>query len=694
MTAQFFALHGRASSLVIECPEAGAPLWRYWGARLADGFDCGPATQTVHPTLGFTLNRIEPFTVFPAFGLGWYGQSALSAHRAGRDFAQGFTASVAEWIEPHRSLKIVLEDAIARLTVELTLALDPESDVLTIATTLTNRGDAPLDVQWLAAAALPLPDCAHAVRHFSGRHNSEFVEQTDPLGRGIWRRENRHGLTSHDCFPGAVVLGEGWTQHSGLAWGAQLAWSGNSAQQIEWLDDGRYQWQLGEWLAPGEVRLAPGESLTSPEVLATCSDRGLDGVAANFHAAVRARVSWPGGAMARRPALLNTWEGYFFDHDPAQLMRLADAAAEIGVERFVLDDGWFHGRNDDTRALGDWWVDAVKYPDGLGPLAHHVTELGMQFGLWFEPEMVNPDSELLRAHPDWALQLAGRPLATGRNQLVLDLARPEVGDYLFDKIGALLSALPIGYLKWDHNRDLAPAASADGRASYHRQVQAAYALFARFRAAFPQLEIEACAGGGGRIDAGIARHVHRFWTSDCIDALSRIGMQRGFLQFMPPEMMGAHIGASPSHTTGRALPLEFQAAMACQGHLGLEFDLLTMDAPERAELAGWVGFYKQWRHLLHAQVWRGTAGDNLVWHAAGSAQEWLLFVYRPEPMQQRHAPPVRLPYAADGNYAVREVGPGVFGDPVTYDGSWLARAGLVVQPAKALTVQIFHGKQA
>jgi alpha-galactosidase len=693
MTTNLFALHGARSSLVIECPADGVPLWRYWGPRLADGFAAGPALQAARPTPSFSIDPPAPFAVFPAFGLGWYGQSALLAHRAGCDFAQGFTAASVEWAEPGRALKIALEDAVASLRVEVLLALDPASDVLTISTSLTNLGTAPLDVQWLAAAALPLPDNAQAVRHYSGRHNSEFVEQTDPLGRGIWRRENRRGLTSHDCFPGAVVLGEGTTQHSGTAWGAQLAWSGNSAQQIEWLDDGRYQWQLGEWLAPGEVRLAPGESLTSPEVLATCSEKGLDGVAANFHAAIRARVVWPGGTMAPRPALLNTWEGYFFDHDPARLIQLADAAAEIGIERFVLDDGWFHRRDNDSRALGDWWVDVAKYPDGLAPLAHHVTELGMQFGLWFEPEMVNPDSDLLRAHPDWALQIAGRPQITAREQLVLDLSRPEVGDYLFDKIGALLRDLPIGYVKWDHNRDLAPAAGADGCASYHRQVEAAYALFARFRAAFPALEIESCAGGGGRIDAGVARHVHRFWTSDCIDALSRIDMQRGFLQFMPPEMMGAHIGASPSHSTGRALPLAFQAAMACQGHLGLEFDLLTMDQAERAELAGWIGFYNHWRHLLHAQVWRGSAGDSVVWHAAGSADEWLLLVYRPEPMRQRHAPPVRLPFVAEGTFAVREIAPGFAGDPLHYDASWLAQAGLVIQPAKAHTAQIFHGRR-
>ena len=649
----------------------------------------------IRPTPSFSLDETLAFSVFPTFGLGWFGQSGLLAHRNGQDFAQGFGTADVEWTTPGRALSLTLADPVAKLTITLSIALEPGRDVLTISTRLTNMGDAPLDVQWLAAAALPLPDDAAQVQSFSGRHNSEFVAQEDALGRGIWRKENRHGLTSHDNFPGAVVTLPGTTDHAGTAFGAQLAWSGCSAQQIEWLDDGRYQWQLGQWLAPGEVRLHPGERLQSPEVLATCSPDGLNGVASNFHAAIRARVNWPGGAMRPRPVLLNTWEGYYFYHDEARLKELATAAAGLGIERFVLDDGWFKGRNNDRSSLGDWHVDATKYPQGLSPLAEHVTGLGMEFGLWIEPEMVNPDSDLFRAHPDWALQIAGRPLATARNQLVLDLSRPEVGDYLFETISAVLKGLPVAYLKWDHNRDLSAAGGADGRARYGAQVDAAYALFARFRAAFPDVEIESCAGGGGRIDAGIARHVHRFWTSDCIDAMSRTRMQRGFQQFMPPELMGSHVGAAPCHSTGRSHSIAFQAAVACQGHLGVELDLLKLDDSARRELAGWIAFYKQWRHLLHAQTWRGAAGDNLIWHAAGSFDEWLLFVYRLQPMQHRHMPPIRLPFLhGKGAFDIREIKPGREGRAERFDGSWLAQAGLPVPPMMAESAVIYHGRVA
>jgi alpha-galactosidase len=679
------ALHGRESSLVIELQDGAAPLWRYWGPKLAEDFVSGPVLLETRPTPSFSLDETVAFSVFPTFGLGWFGQSALLAHRNGQDFAHAFTRCEINKSENRISLR--LNDDVAQIVVEQIFAMDIMNDVLTISASLTNNGTEDLQVAWLAAACISLPDHAEFVQSYSGRHNNEFVEQKDHLGRAIWRKENRRGLTSHDAFPGAlVVTGE-------MTFGAQLAWSGNHVQSIEWLDDGRYQWQLGEWLAPGEVQLAPGETLTSPDVLATCA-RNAGGVARNFHTAIRKLVTWPDGRMSPRPVHLNTWEGYYFDHDMTALTKLADAAAEVGVERFILDDGWFHKRNDDSSSLGDWWTDAAKYPDGLKPLAEHVVAKDMQFGLWIEPEMVNPDSELYRAHPEWALHISGRPIQTARNQLVLDLTRPEVGDYLFETIMKVIADLPVSYLKWDHNRDLIGVADKDGRAAYHRQIHAAYALFDRFRAALPHVEIEACAGGGGRIDAGIVQRTHRFWTSDCIDAVMRVGAQRGFLQFMPPELMGSHIGTAPAHSTGRSQALDFRAAVALQGHFGLEFDLVKTGAAERARIASWVAFYKQWRHLLHAQVWQGDAGDLICWHAAGSADEWLLIVYHMQPSTFRHMPPVRLPFVVrDVHYRIAQIWPDAPDEVATYDGRWLAQAGMPIPPMNAESAVIYHGKR-
>ncbi len=659
----WIVLHGHASTLILEVVPGEAPLWRYWGARLPDGVTPAAVLRSTRPTPSFSPDFDQPFSLVPGLGQGWFGEPGLRAHRQGRDWTFQATDCVVE--QSGQQVAVTLTDATAKIAVTARLSLDPDSDVLTVSTTLTNQGHAPLDVQWLAAAVLPLPDHARTVRSFSGRHNTEFVAVEDQLTRSQWRRENRRGLTSHDCVPGAVVLADG------CAYGAQLAWSGNHCQFIDWVDDGRWQWQLGEALMPGEVSLAPGECLTSPEVLATCA-ADANGVAQNFHAAIRARMDWPGAAMRPRPVHLNTWEGFYFDHDEAALKDLADAAARAGIERFVLDDGWFHRRNDDTSSLGDWWPDDVKYPRGLGPLADYVTSLGMEFGLWVEPEMINPDSELYRAHPDWALQVAGRPLITARNQLVLDMGRDEVRDYLYERLAGLLNELPIGYLKWDHNRDLTAAGE---RPSFRRQVLGAYGLLARLRHDFPAVEIEACAGGGGRIDAGIARYTHRFWTSDNIDAVSRVAIQRGYLQFFPPELMGSHVGAAPAHATGRIQTMRFRNHVALPGHFGVELDLRKLGEHDLERLGEGIARYKALRDRLHrGQVWQGAGADGLLWQAHGTAEALVLMITRIDPQTQRHAPGLRLPMLdATRRYRIGET---------EYAGAWLVQHGLALPPLR------------
>jgi alpha-galactosidase len=462
------------------------------------------------------------------------------------------------------------------------------------------------------------------------------------------------------------------------------------------------------------VRLAAGESLATPTLFASCATTGLNGLAANFHATVRSRLPWPGGRMRPRPrpVHLNTWEAVYFDHRTDDIRALAAAAASVGVERFVLDDGWFQGRHSDQAALGDWWPDPAKYPHGLQPLASYVNELGMEFGLWVEPEMVNPDSQLFRTHPDWALQLEGRPLLTMRNQLVLDVARPEVADYLFAKLHALLSNVPIAYLKWDMNRDLTTAGNALGRPAYRSFVHALYALLDRVRAAHPQVEIESCASGGARLDMGVLAHTHRVWTSDCNDALSRIAIQRGALQFLPPEILGAHIGPAPAHTTGRSQSLNFRAGVALSGHLGIEADVRHMTDAERAALARWVSLYKQLRNRLHTgQVWLGEAGDGVLWQAHGdaNASEVLLLVYRTAPTSHRNTPPLRLPMLRPvAHYTVERLDPtppdwtsSPLNDaalaagaqqamPPTAHGAWLAAVGLPLPRMNAESALIYR----
>ncbi len=286
----------------------------------------------------------------------------------------------------------------------------------------------------------------------------------------------------------------------------------------------------------------------------------------------------------------------------------------LATERFVLDDGWFRGRHDDTSSLGDWYPDPDKYPDGLQPIADYVRSKGMEFGLWVEPEMVNPKSELYQTHPDWALGVGNYPIITGRNQLVLNLANPDVSEYLFERISKLVADHEIAYLKWDMNRDLVLPGDMSGRATIYRQTGALYALLDRLLAAFPALEIESCASGGGRVDYEILKRTHRFWASDSNDAVERTRIQTGFSYFLPPEVMGAHIGPAWSHTSGRGLHAGYRALIASYGHMGIEADLTKMSDVERAIMKEAVARYKQDRHIWHSGTFHRirTVDPNLL----------------------------------------------------------------------------------
>ncbi|MFM0154354.1 alpha-galactosidase [Paraburkholderia sediminicola] len=640
---RFIHLTGHAVSLVLESSADGPPVWRHFGAKTSNLDDVWPAAAA-RPLPPAVLDNDPPLTLLPTHGFGWFNQSALVGSRPDNggdlDWAHDFRQDDMHWDE--HALRVTLSDPIAGLGLTLSYALDPDSDVVSTWAEIENRGDTPFRLDWLAAGCVPLtPEMDH-VLGFSGRWTLEFQEHREKLGIAAWRRDNRRGRTSHDSFPG-VIAGRTLADDDGAVLAAHLGWSGNHTIVIEPLTDGRRQLQIGEWLAPGEVVLQKGERYRTPTAYLSFSTQGLNGLSANFHRFVRQRVlTWPGGRMTPRPVHLNTWEAVYCHHELDDLKSLATAAADVGVERFVLDDGWFHRRDNDRAALGDWWPDARKYPQGLGPLVEHVRHLGMQFGLWVEPEMVNPDSDLYRAHPDWAMRLDGRPLVTGRHQLVLDLANQQVEDYLFEALNTLLHAHPIAYLKWDMNRDLASAGHR-GRAAYRRQVQACYRLLSRLRSSCPTVEIESCASGGGRADYGTLAHMHRVWTSDCNDALTRIGMQRGFMRFFPPEVMGAHIGPAISHTTGRRHEMAFRAAVALFGHLGVEMDVRLLDANERAELVRWITLFKAWRDVAHSgTIYQGTVEPSLAWLqvVAPDLGASLIAVYRLVEDANRYAAPV------------------------------------------------------
>jgi alpha-galactosidase len=691
-------LHAGGGSIVLEPITTGAPLWRHCGAKVAPGVL--PPLADTRTSASYSLDRDCPLSTAPVAGEGWFGPTVAALRRDGVALSLAWTGVQVD--HGDAAIRIVLSDAVAGIDLIQTLRIDADAG-WRIGAEVINRGTRPIALDGLASVLLPLPTGASRVVSWRGRHSAELVEVCEALPEQIWLRETRRGISGHGGAPGVYVLGNGAGWDAGEVIAIQLCWSGDSRIAIERDDEGYHILSAAAVLAPGEVVLGPGEGWTAPDALLAISTTGRNGAMAAQHAMVRAMLRWPGGAMSPRKVHLNSWEACYFDHDATRILTLARAAADIGIERFVLDDGWFKGRGDDSAALGDWTPDPVKYPDGLAPLARAVRALGMEFGLWVEPEMVNPDSDLYRAHPDWALHHDGHPLLTARGQLVLDMRRVDVRQYLFDVIDAVLREVPIGYLKWDHNRDLAPAGGA-------AQVRGTYDLLTRLRTAHPDVEIESCAGGGGRSDAGMVPFVHRFWTSDNIDAISRVAMQRGFLAFLAPELMGSHVGASPAHATGRGQSLAFRAAVTSAGHFGVELDPDALDGADRAALRQWIAFAQATRDIIHGSgVWLGEADDGLVWQAQGSlslgSQGMLIRVIRVAPPQDRRPRPLLLPFlAGPGQVSVRLLGiaGGLAGHPapvpalwagsapVMFEADWLARAGLPLPPLRAETVAVFH----
>ncbi len=587
-------LDGDAVTLIV-ATTAGVPVVLYWGPRLPGLDPAGLALLGARAEANASPRVEPPLALTPQAGHGWPGRPGLAAHRDGRGWASYALLTAVE-AAPDRAVFTSVDNANGLALVhDLRLA----GDVLMATTTVTNRGEMPLTIDHLAAPVLPVPGFADRIIGFEGRWAGEFQTVEAPRHMGSWLRENRRGRTSHDAFPGVILAETGATESQGGAWGWHLGWSGNHRLAVDTLSDGRGLVMMEELLLPGEMRLATGESLASPTLYAAVSDAGLSGLSQAFHRHLRARSEHARLRSKARPVHYNSWEAVYFDHDPAVLIDLATRAAVVGAERFVLDDGWFRGRRSDRAGLGDWTVDAAVWPDGLTPLITQVRDLGMEFGLWVEPEMVNPDSELYRAHPDWVLATPPAPQLEFRHQLVLDFGRSDVRDHMFAAVDALLRDHPIAYLKWDMNRDLSHPGSSDGRAGARAHVLGVYDVLDRLRAAHPAVEIESCASGGGRADYGVLARTDRIWTSDSNDALDRLAIQRGFSRFFPAELMGSHVGPRRCHITGRVLSMALRVATAMFGHMGMEMDLREMDAREAAELTAGVALHKRHRALIH-----------------------------------------------------------------------------------------------
>lgn len=680
------------TSLFLDEPMAGAPLPMVRDVAWSSGQEMYDVVHDGRPGSALLSEQWRAGVIRP--GIVGHRLAEFGPDRAGRSWTTRFL--VTEVVVGDDRLRLGAADADAGLG----LVTEIESLVggaLRVRHTLTNRAAGTYLLDELTVT-VPIPDCHVEVLDFTGRHAGERSPQRHPVADGVWLRESRAGKPGCDSSTILVAGTPGFGFGHGSVLGMAVAWGGNSRMGVARGSARPAQLFGGEILLPGEITLDIGESYTTPWVFVLGANDGLDGLADALHTWQRSLPAHP----VIQPATLNVWEAVYFDHRAEKLERLARLAARAGMERFVLDDGWFHERRDDHAGLGDWWVDTEVWPDGLAPLADVVHGLGMEFGLWFEPEMINPDSDLFRAHPEWALQPAGRLPVEQRNQQVLDLTQAAAWTTVRDRIDAVLTTTPVDFVKWDHNRDLLEAGSTAraGAPAVHEQTAAYVRLLDDLRRRHPQISWESCASGGGRIDLGTIEHVQRFWTSDMTDSLARQRIQRWTTQLVAPEYLGAHISAPVSHQTGRTLSLDFRAGTALFGSFGIEWDLTEASDTELDRLAAWSEVYRAHRELLHGgRMFRCDLPESAVFGhgvVAGDGSQAIVALAQLDESVSNRGVTLRIPgLRPTASHRVGLIGPGTEGaaGPIgdnTMSGAALATTGLWMPRQRPETITLMH----
>ena len=628
----------------------GVPCLIHFGRPLPKNDDLASLAIATIPNVG--AGQIDPFlplTLCPLSITGWQGHPGLILQSAdGWDYLANPKLM---GTRPDGNCGVTFELADrgnvdgTRLTISA--RLDVETGILHLSQSVVLAEG--MSCSWLAAPAVPVPAGMNRIIDHSGRWCGEFRRQETAFRTGAHVRESREGRTGHAHFPGITLATPATGEHGGSCLAATLAWSGGHRMLAEELPDGRRQVQFGV-LDDGLER----REITSPTLMLAASDAGLGELSRSFHRHLRA-IQAPVNARRKReprPVHYNCWEAVYFRHDLEELKSIATLAAGLGAERFVLDDGWFKGRNDDTSSLGDWEIDRTKFPDGLKPLIDHVRSEGMRFGLWFEPEMINRNSDLFRDHPEYLLGPDDQP--SGRNQHVLDMANGEVRAHLFGQISGILASHDIDYVKWDHNRPLTGGSP--------EQARGFMTLLGDLVKAHPGVDFESCSSGGGRIDFGVLRLASRVWLSDSNDALERLRMQHEASRWIAPEVQGSHVGPRHCHTSGRVLPMAFRAWVAAQRHMGFEMDPRELTAEEADTLRKVTGWWKQNRDFLFSGALHRLESDDPEVFAEmtvdSDASRFILFAGQAGASSQIFARPLRLnALDPEGVYEIRLVNP-------------------------------------
>lgn len=595
----------------------------YYGRRVEDT-DCSYLFGHTQPAEN-TFKRVDvPFYTgdpfeYPAFGTGDYRDSTLCVRDAdghstcqlffkgyrilsGKPALDGLPATFAQNEQDAQTLEITLQDSVLHLTVLLRYSIFADCDAILRSTRFINEGDRTVYLERVPSACLDMRGQNFTITTLQGSQNHECNVVTQPLAAGKYAVGSVCGKTSHEAQPFIMAAGPGATQKYGEVYAMQLVYSGNFLAEAEADRMGRLRLSVG--IHPQDFRwvLEPNAHFDTPEAVLVYSDSGIGTMTRRFHSLYRKHLIRSPYLHCQRPILINNWEATYFDFTDEKLVAIAKQAHELGIEMLVMDDGWFGKRNSDDSSLGDWTVNEDKIKCGLKSLVERVNALGMKFGIWLEPEMVSPDSDLYRAHPDWAIQVPGRPIGLSRNQYVLDIARPEVEEYVYGCISRVLHSANIAYVKWDMNRSLADIGSIvldceHAGEFYHRYVLALYRLQERMLNEFPNLLLENCCSGGGRFDAGMLYYSPQIWTSDNMDPVQRLQIQEGTAMTYPLSTMGAHVCCKQNHHTGRVTPLKTRANVAMCGTFGYELDATTLTEEEKQEVVQFNKLYHKYNDI-------------------------------------------------------------------------------------------------
>ena len=597
----------------------------YYGARLNDYHLAHVLRINENPFVPTKNNRdrgsfLDCFPMeYPAHGLGDYredcirietknGNMGLSMNyisheiTAGKPALAGLPASFGAEKECS-TLEILCEDSCIGLQVALLYTVFEDVDVITRSVRVINKGTDSLYLTKVFSACLDMDNKDFEAISLHGSWARERRIQTTPVGHGKFSVESTRGKSSHQDHPFMAIKTKGADQEHGEVYAMNFVYSGNFKVMVQNDQFDQIRMVMGIHPDGFKWKLQPGEEFQAPEVVMVYSDEGLGKMTRTFHDFYRNHLIRGEYKDKKRPILINNWEATYFEFNTEKLIAIAKQASELGIEMLVMDDGWFGNRCDDNRALGDWVVNEEKLPGGLKYLVDEVNKLGMKFGIWFEPEMISPDSDLYRAHPDWAIAIPGRVGTRSRNQYVLDLSRRDVLDYTYESIAKILRSANIEYVKWDMNRELTDLGSATLPADqigelYHRYVLGVYELQDRMMKEFPHLLLENCSGGGARFDPGMLYYSPQIWSSDDTDAIERLRIQEGTALVYPLSAMGAHVSDCPNHTVGRVTPFETRGYVALAGTFGYELDVTRIPAEDREMIPEQVAMYHKYNDLV------------------------------------------------------------------------------------------------